>query len=157
QPIIVGSVYNAENMPPHDLPQHKTRSGIKTRSTPLDTRPGPDDLPHDRAPGEHFNEIRFEDKKGAEVLYIHAERNRHDVVEANETVSVGHDRSETVGHDETIVIGNNRTETVKQGDEKVTIEKGNRTVTVHGTDEHVIEKGARRVLIKTGVDYLTVE
>src|SRR5205823_6617323 len=57
QPIIVGSVYNAEMMPPYALPANKTQSGIKTRSS-MGGNP------------ETFNEICFEDKKGAELLYI---------------------------------------------------------------------------------------
>ena len=64
QPIIVGSVYNADNMPPYTLPDNKTQTGIKTRSS--------------KGGGSaNFNEIRFEDKKGEEDLYVHAERNLH--------------------------------------------------------------------------------
>ena len=61
QPLIVGSVYNYDNMPPYTLPDNKTQSGIKTRSSP----DGSD---------ETFNEICFEDKKGEELLYIRAEK-----------------------------------------------------------------------------------
>src|SRR4029078_5761904 len=55
QPIITGRIYNAEQMPPYELPANKTQSGIKTRSS---TGGSPD----------NFNEIRFEDKKGEEQL-----------------------------------------------------------------------------------------
>src|SRR5262249_40929039 len=51
QPIIVGSVFNAANMPPYKLPDMKTQSVLKTRSTLKGT-------------AENFNELRFEDKKG---------------------------------------------------------------------------------------------
>ena len=51
QPIIVGSVYNADMMPPYDLPANKTRSGVKSRSSKGGAPP-------------NFNEIMFEDKKG---------------------------------------------------------------------------------------------
>ena len=99
EPVIVGSVYNADMLPPYQLPGNKTQSGIKSRSTP------------GGSPAD-FNEIRFEDKKGSEQLYIHAERNEDIVVENNKT--------ERVGSNETITIGNNRTETVGR-DQKITI------------------------------------
>ena len=59
-------------MPPYALPANKTQSGIKSRSSP-------------KGGGANFNEIRFEDKKGAEQLYIHAEKNQDIVVENDET------------------------------------------------------------------------
>ena len=108
QPIIIGSVYNAREMPPYKLPDNKTQSGIKSRSSKSGT---PD----------NFNEIRFEDKKGQEQVYIHAEKNEDIVVE--------NDKTENVGHDETITIHNDRTETVK-GFETLTVEK-DRTRTVN--------------------------
>ncbi|HET6576488.1 MAG TPA: type VI secretion system tip protein TssI/VgrG, partial [Fimbriiglobus sp.] len=76
QPIIVGSVYNAEQMPPYALPDHRTQSGLKTRSSLKGTE-------------ANFNELRFEDKKGAEQVYFHAERNFDRVVENDDTISVG--------------------------------------------------------------------
>ena len=102
QPIIIGSVYNADQMPPYQLPDNKTQSGIKTRSS----------LGGSAA---NFNEIRFEDKKGDEQLYIHAEKNADIVVEndksekvlRDETVTIGRDRTEKVGHDQAITVSNN--------------------------------------------------
>ena len=76
QPIITGSVYNSSQMPPYALPDNKTQSGIKSRSS---KGGGPD----------NFNEIRFEDKKGHEEILIHAERTLTTVVEASESRSVG--------------------------------------------------------------------
>lgn len=64
----------------------------------------------------NFNEIRMEDKKGLEQLYIHAERNQDIVVEVDESHSVGHDRNKSIGHDETVTIGNDRTRAVKHDD-----------------------------------------
>ena len=62
QPIIVGSVYNSDQMPPYELPANKTLSGIKTRSSP-------------GAGNGNLNEIRFEDKIGMEAISIHGEKN----------------------------------------------------------------------------------
>ncbi len=151
RPIITGRVYNADQMPPYALPDNMTQTGIKTRST--------------KGGGVgNFNEIRFEDKKGAEQLYIHAEKNQDNVVENDETTDVGHDRTETVGHNETITIHNDRTETV-DGNETLTVKKdrtravegnetvavtknrdvsiqGNETVAIQGTRDHTITGAA---------------
>jgi type VI secretion system secreted protein VgrG len=99
EPVIVGSVWNPETMPTYALPGNKTRSGVQTRSSL-------------GGAAANYNEIRFEDKKGSEELYVHAEKDQNNVVEHNETTQVGNDRTENVGHDETITIGNNRTEKV---------------------------------------------
>ncbi|SFG60143.1 type VI secretion system tip protein TssI/VgrG [Pseudomonas sp. NFACC45] len=103
RPIITGRVYNAEQTVPYDLPANATQSGMKSRSSKGGTP-------------ANFNEIRMEDKKGAEQLYIHAERNQDIVVEVDESHSVGHDRNKSIGHNETVTIGNNRLRIVKQED-----------------------------------------
>ncbi|WLH79275.1 type VI secretion system tip protein VgrG [Pseudomonas sp. FP2335] len=103
RPIITGRVYNAEQTVPYDLPQNATQSGMKSRSSKGGTP-------------ANFNEIRMEDKKGLEQLYIHAERNQDIVVEVDESHSVGHDRNKSIGHNETVSIGNNRLRIVKQED-----------------------------------------
>ena len=107
QPIITGRVYNAEQMPPYDLPANKTQSGVKSRSSKSGTP-------------ANFNEIRFEDLKGSELLTIHAEKDQSISVEHDESHTVGHDRSKDIGHDETTHVGHNRTETV-DNNETITI------------------------------------
>jgi type VI secretion system secreted protein VgrG len=149
QPIITGSVYNADMMPPYKLPDNKTQSGVKSRSS-LGGTPA------------NFNEIRFEDKKGKEQLFIHAEKNQdievendethwvgHDrtkTIDHDETTHVKHDRTETVDHDETITIHNNRTETVDK-DETITIHQNrtetvdkDETITIHGNRTETVDK-----------------
>jgi type VI secretion system secreted protein VgrG len=84
QPIIIGRVYNADQMPPYDLPANQTQSGIKTRSSK-------------KGASENFNEIRFEDKKDHEDLLIHAERTMHNSVEASQYITVGGSRHITTG------------------------------------------------------------
>jgi type VI secretion system secreted protein VgrG len=117
QPIIIGSVYNAEMMPPYQLPDNMTQSGIKSRST---LRGGTED----------FNELRFEDKKGSEHIYVHAQKDKIVIVENN--------RDESVGKDERIAIGNNRTESV-EGNESVSITK-NQTLSVGGNRSQSVDK-----------------
>ncbi|UZE29062.1 type VI secretion system Vgr family protein [Pseudomonas asplenii] len=103
RPIITGRVYNAEQTVPYDLPANATQSGMKSRSS------------KGGSPA-NFNEIRMEDKKGAEQLYIHAERNQDIVVEVDESHSVGHNRNKSIGRDETVLIGNNRVRIVQHQD-----------------------------------------
>ncbi len=137
QPIIIGSVYNADMMPPYDLPADKTQSGVKSRST-LKGTPA------------NFNELRFEDKKGSEDIYFHAEKDFHRVVENDDDLKVG--------NDQTIEVANHRTEVVQKGHEKVTVEKGNRTVTLgQGNDTHQLKMGNRDVKIDMGNDALTIK
>jgi uncharacterized protein involved in type VI secretion and phage assembly len=58
------------------------------------------------------NAIRFEDKKGEEQLWIHAEKNQDNEVENDETTDIGRDRTEHVGRHETVTIDGHPVETV---------------------------------------------
>ena len=107
QPIITGRVYNAEQMPPWELPANATQSGILSRSSK-------------GAGAPNANAIRMEDKKGAEQMWIHAEKNQDIEVENDETHWVGHDREKTIDNDETTLVKHDRTETVNNN-ETITI------------------------------------
>jgi len=109
RPIIVGMTYNSRNPPPYPLPDEKTKSSIKSNSSPG---------------GDGFNEIRFEDKKGEEELYIHAERDLNMNVKRSTTGKVGKDR--------TITVDGKQTVTVKGGDAALNVTAGNRVVDVTG-------------------------
>jgi type VI secretion system secreted protein VgrG len=121
QPLITGRVYNAENMPPWELPANMTQSGVLSRST------------KGGAYG-NANALRFEDKKGEEQLWLHAEKNQDIEVENDETHWVGHDRTKTIDHDETVHVKHDRTETV-DNNESITIGV-NRTESV-GSNEDI--------------------
>jgi type VI secretion system secreted protein VgrG len=125
QPIITGRVYNAEQMPPYALPANMTQTGIKSRSS----KGGSPD---------NFNEIRFEDKKGEEQVFIHAEKNQDIEVENDETHWVGHDRKKTIDHDEVTLVEHDRTETVNNN-ETITI-AGNRSENVNKNESITIGK-----------------
>jgi type VI secretion system secreted protein VgrG len=99
QPIITGRVYNAEQMPPYALPANMTQSGTLTRSSKGGS-------------AANANEIRFEDKKGSEQLFIHAEKNEDHEVENDRTKWVGHDEPATIGHDHPAGVNNDRTRKV---------------------------------------------
>jgi type VI secretion system secreted protein VgrG len=90
RPIVIGSVYNGSAMPPYDLPANATMSGVKSRSS---------------KGGDGFNEIRFEDKKDEEQIFIHGQK--------NQDINIKNDCFETIGNDKHLVVENNRNEEVK--------------------------------------------
>ena len=102
RPIITGRVYTGLNAPPYPLPDEKTKSTIKSESSPG---------------GGGSNELRFEDAKGSEEIFLHGQRDWNIVIEHDKAQEVGHDealrvgndRSKTVGHDQQETIGNNKT------------------------------------------------
>jgi type VI secretion system secreted protein VgrG len=97
RPIITGRVYNGESMPPYRLPDQKTMSTMKSNSS---------------KGGKGFNEIRLEDKKGEEQIFIHAEKNQDIRVKNNVFEWVGNDRHLIVKNNQFERIKNNRHETV---------------------------------------------
>jgi type VI secretion system secreted protein VgrG len=113
QPIIVGAVYNANNMPPYGLPGEKTKSTLKSDST---------------KGGGGSNEIRFEDKKGSEEVYLHGQKDW--------TIAIDNDKNQTIGHDESLTVANNRTKSVGV-DQSETIGT-NKTITVGSNHSETI-------------------
>jgi len=141
-PIVTGRVYNADQMPPYELDANKTQSGIKSRSTK-------------EGSAENFNEIRFEDKKGSEELYVHAEKDFTRVVENNDKQKVGFDKKSP--GDQTVDIYNNRTVTIDQGNDALTVKTGNRTTEIkQGNEALTVAMGNRTASIKQGNDQLEV-
>ncbi|MFK7988378.1 MAG: type VI secretion system Vgr family protein [Sandaracinaceae bacterium] len=121
RPLVTGCVYNGDNPGPYDQPSKKMISTFKTNSYPG---------------GNGYNELRFDDSKGAEEIWIHGEKDWNTVIEndldrkvfhdetqhvsnnrrrnvgVNETVTVGSNRSKTVGANETLNVGANRSRSV---------------------------------------------
>jgi len=145
RPIIIGSVYNGTHTPPYTLPDEKTKSTIKSEST---------------IGGGGFNEIRFEDKKGEEEVFIHAQKDHNIVVEnnrsatvgANDSVGVGGDRSLSVSGNETIEVTGSCTRTIHAG-ETLRVEQGRNVAVTDGEAQNI--QGGRGVEID-GDDRLTV-
>ncbi|OHC28287.1 MAG: type IV secretion protein Rhs [Pseudomonadales bacterium RIFCSPHIGHO2_02_FULL_60_43] len=81
QPLVTGCLYHAEHVVPYDLPANKTRSLFKTLSSPG---------------GGGYNELHIEDKKGAEQIYIHAERDWDENIEHDQKIRIGNERHDTV-------------------------------------------------------------
>jgi type VI secretion system secreted protein VgrG len=99
RPIVTGRVYNQDNMPPYALPDNRTQSGIKSRSS-ADGTP------------DNFNEIRFEDKKGQEELHLQAEKNMTTLVKNDQTTTVQKNRSASVGGSDSVSVTGNRSVSV---------------------------------------------
>ncbi|KLV03741.1 type IV secretion protein Rhs [Photobacterium aquae] len=100
QPIISGALYNGDQMPPYALPDKKTVSGIKSRSTK-------------KGGGDNFNEIRFDDDKGNELFYMHAEKDHQLVVEHNHQILVENDSFHTIKNNSVLTVENDSSQTVK--------------------------------------------
>jgi type VI secretion system secreted protein VgrG len=130
QPLVTGRVYNADQTPPWTLPGNATQSGILTRSS------------KGGAYG-NANALRFEDKKGAEQVWIQAERNMDTMVE--------NDQSCTVGHDQTNLIRNKQKTNVMKGRE-VYVEDGGETYYVKGDKRTVFVKGKQVQTVTNGYD-----
>ena len=79
RPLITGRVYNGTNMPPWELPAHATVSGIKTRSSK-------------GGAADNANELRFEDEKGKEYIWLQAEKDFHRWVKNDSFDTVNRDR-----------------------------------------------------------------
>jgi type VI secretion system secreted protein VgrG len=109
RPLITGRVYNHDNVPPYDLPDNMTQSGIKSRSS------------KGGAPS-NFNEIRFEDLKGKEELHIQAERDMSTLVKRNQSNTINAERTTSVGANDTVTVNKDREVHVK----------GNLSTTVDG-------------------------
>jgi len=137
RPIIVGGVYNDENRAPYPLPDDQVKGGIKTRSS---------------KGGDGHNEIAFDDKKGEELVTVHAEKNLGERVGNNRTRNVGANETVTVGHDQTITVKNDQTLTVEN--DQIVVVENNRDLTVVCDDASKIE-GSRTISID-GDDSLEV-
>ncbi len=119
RPIIVGRVYNGESMPPYNLPDEMTKSTIKTYSS---------------KGGGGFNEFRFEDKKGSEQVFIHAEKDTDFRVKNDQREWIGRDSHEIIKRDKRKLI---------ERDEMVVIKRDQ--VVELGRDHHLKIKGKEAI------------
>ncbi|MEO0829913.1 MAG: type VI secretion system tip protein VgrG, partial [Pseudomonadota bacterium] len=127
QPICVGCVYNADNMPPYDLPGEKNLNGFKSDST---------------VGGGGYNEYVFDDTKGEELIRQHAQKDMHTKVlnnetrevDANRTTTIGNDEGRDVGNDEAHTIGNDSTYHIKNNESR-TIDSNHETM-IGGNEDH---------------------
>ncbi len=124
RPIIVGSVYNAEQMPHYDLPTEQTKSYIKTNSS---------------KGGKGFNEIRFEDKADKEQIFIHAERNMDTRVKNDSKARIYGSRHQIIGWEKDGKKGGDQREMVYK-DKQLNV-KGHQIEHIEGNCQLLIGKG----------------
>lgn len=132
QPVIIGAVYNSDHMPPYSLPDEKTKSGIKSRSSK-------------DGDGSNFNELRFEDKKGSELFYLHAEKDFEMQVEHDQTDLVENDRKTTIKGKDTGLVKKDRNYKVDGGD---TLKVGKKLL-INAGDAITIKTGAASISMKS--------
>ncbi|AKT38839.1 type VI secretion system Vgr family protein [Chondromyces crocatus] len=138
QPVILGCLPNPANAPPYPLPEHATRSGIRTQSSPGSVA--------------GHNELMFEDRQGSETVMLRAQRNHQEVVLNDQHVSVGRDQEETVGQDRSVKVGGVDALRV---DGSRRVEVGEVSSTVVGGDEYSSVGGQRFQRVEGGAQ-LTV-
>jgi type VI secretion system secreted protein VgrG len=164
RPLVVGTVYNANNMPPWSLPANKTQRGLKTRSSKGGS-------------GDNYNELMFEDKKGDELVRFHAEKDLDSTIEDTEKrtvkgknrggpgdparttkiekgddkldvengdrkIKISRHRTEDVGQNETVTIGNNQTITVTN---EITITAGMKITLICGASKITMDPGSIKI------------
>jgi type VI secretion system secreted protein VgrG len=154
QPVVVGRLYNGTSRVPYDLPEHKTRSGWRT----------------DSSPGSGgFNELMFEDAKHQELVYLQAERDFERLVKNNESKhtmgnsinKVGGNRSLHVGGTDMTVAGSKHSVTITPKedntsqrptgielvDKKIVLTTGDASITMDGPNVRIVAKG--RIVLKS--------
>ena len=132
RPLVTGCVYNSDMAAPYTLPAHQTRSTMKTNSS---------------KGGGGFNELRFEDKKGSEQVFMHAEQNFDTHIKNDALTWIGNNQHHIVSKDKLEQIG---------GEHSLSI-KGDLKQKVHGSSSIDIgmsleQKAGTKVGIEAGTD-----
>ncbi|MDH1680355.1 type VI secretion system tip protein VgrG [Pseudomonas chengduensis] len=148
QPLVTGCLYHAEHVVPYDLPANKTRSVFKTLSSPG---------------GGGYNELRIEDRKGAEQIYIHAQRDWDENIEHDQKIRVGNERHDTVEKnsytellaEEHLTVTADRKVEVKPQDHLTVatdqhIQLGTAQLTKAGREIHL--KAGQKMVIEAGIE-----
>ncbi|WP_198264391.1 type VI secretion system Vgr family protein [sulfur-oxidizing endosymbiont of Gigantopelta aegis] len=146
RPLISGRTYNGDSLPPYSLPANKTRSTLKTHSTPG---------------GEGYNEIRYEDKKAQEQIYFHSEKDldirckndRREHIENTRSLIVDNEQHEhikvdnhqKISNNHQHKVGNNLSQTIGQ---KLHIKAGSKILQSAGSEVHI--KAASSIKLDAG-------
>lgn len=136
RPVVIGGFYNGSMMPVFPIPDEQTKSGFRSRSTAGGST-------------STCSELYFDDKSGAEVVFLHAERDM--------TVEVENDQKTEVKHDQAITVENNRSLTVKQKEtievddsQTVTIKNGRTTEVTTSGDKLTVKSGDLTINVSSG-------
>ncbi len=147
QPIITGRTYHATNTPPYALPEHKTRTTLKTKTHK----------------GEGSNELRFEDEADQEQIYVHAQKDLDLLTENNRTEVIRNDSHRTVENNEFSHVKGNEHRTV-DGEQRESVgsdyslsiggslhsKQGKNQLVEAGTEIH--HKAGMKVVIEAGAE-----
>lgn len=147
RPLVTGRVYNGVDKPPYSLPEHKTRTTFKSLSYPG---------------GGGYNELRLEDKKGNEQIYVHAEKDAelyikndyrelvqkdfHTTVKANQYTAIGSDSHTHIGKNLNQSIGKSHSQNIGKD---LHLKVSGSLHTQAGKDIHI--KAGTRIVIQSGV------
>ncbi len=168
RPVVVGSMVNNVNTPVFPVAK-KNISGIRTRSTK-------------EGGAENFNELSWDDTKGSELFFLHAEKDYYLETENNQTLQIDNCRIVTVNKDETVTIKGKQTitvtkdqtievkegdhattidqgkhsTTVSTGDQEITVSTGKQTTTVEGDQENTVNSGDQKNTVSQGDQEITV-
>jgi type VI secretion system secreted protein VgrG len=130
RPLVIGTVYNADNKYPYDMPDKKNRSGLKSESTKNGTG--------------HFNELYFDDTKGSEEIHMQAEHDHTVLIKNSETTTIGDEFATPQGSP-------SRKTTISNGDDDLTIKKGNSVLLINQGDQTVtLDMGNQTTQLKMG-------
>jgi type VI secretion system secreted protein VgrG len=152
RPLVTGVVNNADTMPPYALPAEKTKSAFKTRSSPG---------------GDGFNELRFEDKKGKEQVFLHAERDldvrvkasRREWIGANRHLIVKKNRLDDVDGDTHLTVKGDQHEKINGG---VSLKVGAEvnedigTNFIHKSGQNIVFEAGMMISLKAGGNFITI-
>jgi type VI secretion system secreted protein VgrG len=159
KPFVLGCLPNAVTPVPLDLPAEQTRSILRSQSSPG---------------GGGYNELRIEDRKGAEEIAIRAQRDyvQHVLndqriqVDNQLTVVVGGIASHDLRSDEHHLTHGNRLTELKQddhlwvqGDRHIRVASQRLSASQHvhlGAGQQVVIDGGAHVTIKAGGHWLTL-
>ena len=150
RPVVMGGLYNGEMKPVFAIPDEQTKSGLRTRSSK-------------QGDTSTFSELSFDDKKGAELLFVHAERDMTIEVEHDQSVTIDNDRTHTVkkkdttdvGDGQTNTIKNSRSTTVSTGDDTLTVQQGNLSIKVSAGS--ITAEALQSITLKVGQNSVTID
>ena len=159
RPLVIGCLYNGDNKPPYDT-NTKTMSTFKTCSTEKDKQDTK----------ENFNELRFNDAKGKEEVFLQAEKDARTFIKDNKEVEIKNGNFKTTlvsGNRETTLKGEKTTDDKEgTGNDSLKLEKGNRTIEIQkgdlkttlgeGSEIFEITKGNQKFTIDAGSQTITI-
>jgi len=147
RPLVVGTVYNADNKFPYEMPDNKTQSGFKTNTT---------------KGGSGYNELMFEDKKDSENIRMHAQKDYNVTILNTETVTIGEKYADgKTSRGATLKKGSDDLK-IEEGDQSIDIMKGNQTVHVKKkqtitVDDEISITAMKKLTLTVGSSSITLE